>query len=67
MPACDDLLGRVEVGLADAEADDVVHRREDVEEAPDPRRRHGQHALREGPLGEGGRVGDGEVVTAGSL
>ena len=48
----DDLRRRVEVGLADAQADDVVHRRGDVEEAPDARRRDLSDATREGSLGE---------------
>ena len=48
----DDPLGRVEVGLPHPEADDVVHRREDVEEAADSRRRDGEHALGEGSIGE---------------
>ena len=43
---------RVEVRLADTEADDVVHRREDVEEAPDAGRRDDQHALGEDTLGQ---------------
>ena len=55
----DDPLRRVEVGLPHPEADDVVHRREDVEEPADPRRRHGADALRERALGErrAGRLG----------
>ena len=52
MPACDDVLGRVEVGLADAQADDVVHRGQDVEEAPDAGRRHLPDAPAQGPVGE---------------
>ena len=52
----------VEVGLPHPEADDVVHRREDVEEAADPGRRHGADALGERALSQGsaGR-GDGLV------
>ena len=56
----DDDPRRVEVGLADAQADDVVHRRRDVEEPPDPRGRHALDALREHAIGERGaraRVG----------
>src|SRR4029078_405353 len=49
----DDSLGRVEVGLPHPEADHVVHRREDVEEAPDPRRGNLPDAFGEGTLGEG--------------
>ena len=37
-PGLDDLGRRGEVGLPHPEADDVLHRRRDVEEAPDPRR-----------------------------
>ena len=48
----DDRPRRVEVRLADPEADDVGHRRRDVEELPDARRRNGQDALRQRPLGE---------------
>ena len=48
----DDDPRRIEVRLADAQADDVVHRRGDVEEAPDARRRHGMHALGEHPFGQ---------------
>ncbi len=44
---------RVEVGLPHPEADDVVHRREDVEEPPDARRR--AHAL--GPRAASGALG----------
>ena len=57
----DDLAGRVEVRLPHPEADDVVHRRDDVEEAADPGRRHGAHALAQGTLGERGAAGDVEV------
>ena len=53
----DDLARRVEVGLPHPEADDVVHRREDVEEAADARRRHGADALGERSLGERGAGG----------
>ena len=51
-PGLDDDPRRVEVGLPHPEADDVVHRRRDVEEAADPRRRHGSHALGQDALGE---------------
>ena len=53
---------RVEVGLPHPEADDVVHRRGDVEEAPDARRRHGQDALGEDALGERRSGGHGRAV-----
>ena len=53
----DDLARGVEVGLPHPEADDVVHRREDVEEAADARRRHHADALGERALGEGGPGG----------
>src|SRR3954447_890528 len=42
----------VEVGLPHPEADDVVHRRRDVEEAPDPRWRHDADALSEDAVAE---------------
>src|SRR6185369_6818509 len=64
----DDPLGRVEVGLPHPEADDVVHRCEDVEEAPDPGRWHGPDAFRQRALGErpaGGRRRFGERWTRG--
>ena len=48
-----DRPGGVEVGLPHPEADDVVHRREDVEEAADPRRRDAAHAFRQRTLGKG--------------
>ena len=53
----DDVGRRVEVGLADPEADDVVHRRQDVEEPADPGRRDVAHALAERPLGERRPIG----------
>jgi hypothetical protein len=40
-----DRLWRIEVRLADAQADYVVHRGCDVEEAPDARGRHAADAL----------------------
>ena len=43
-PGLDDLRGRVEVRLADAQADDVGHGRQDVEEAADARARNLVHA-----------------------
>ncbi len=57
----DDVAGRVEVGLADTEADDVVHRCRDVEEAPDTGRRDGMDPLRQGTLGKRGASGGGVV------
>src|SRR5918995_1546226 len=49
LQACDrrpcDRLGRGEVGLADGEADDILHLGQHVEEAPDAGRRHGAHAV----------------------
>src|SRR6476469_1547998 len=48
----DDHPRRVEVGLPHPEADDVVHGGQDVEEAPDPRRRDRADALRERTLRE---------------
>ena len=48
----DDPLRRIEVRLPYPEADDVVHRREDVEEAADPGRWNRAHALRQGAFGE---------------
>ena len=56
-PGLHDHAGRVEVRLAHAEADDVVHRGQDVEEAADARWRHGMDALRQGALGERRRDG----------
>ena len=50
----DDRRGRVEVGLAHAEADDVGHRVEDVEEAPDARWRDLANALRQALAGHDG-------------
>ena len=50
----DDDPRRVEVGLADAQADDVVHRRRDVEEPADARGRHALDALGEHAIGERG-------------
>jgi hypothetical protein len=46
----DDLAWGVEVRLPHPEADDVVHRRDDVEEAADARRRHRADTLGQGPL-----------------
>src|SRR4051794_4678528 len=48
----DDDPRRVEVGLPDAEADDVVHRRGDVEEPPDTGRRDDPDPLRQDALGQ---------------
>ena len=48
----DDDPRRIEVGLADPEADDVVHRGHDVEEAADARWRHRPDALGQGALGQ---------------
>ena len=52
-----DRPGRVEIGLPHPEADDVVHRGEDVEEAADPRWRHDPDAFRQRTLGKGRTVG----------
>ncbi len=48
----DHLRGRVEVRLADAQADDVGHRRQDVEEAADARARNLVDPTRENAGGE---------------
>ena len=48
----DHLLGRVEVGLAHAQADDVGHRRQDVEEAADARARDLVDPARQDARGE---------------
>ena len=64
-----DRPGRVEVRSPHPEADDVVHRGEDVEEAADAGRRHGSHTLRQRTLGpSGGRSAvDPATVAAGSI
>ena len=41
-----DGLGGVEIGLSDAQADHVIHRRRDVEEATDAGRRDGGDTIR---------------------
>ena len=53
----DDHPRRVEVRLADPEADDVVHGGHDVEEAADPRWRYRVDTLRQHALGQG-QAGD---------
>ncbi len=57
----DDLPGSVEIRLSHTEADDVVHRCRDVEEAPDARRGYRVDALGEGTLGKRGTSGEGVV------
>ena len=54
-------------GSPTPEADDVVHRRRDVEEAPDARRRHGADALGEGAFGERRREGSCRSPSSASL
>ena len=53
----DDVGRGVEVGLPHPEADDVVHRRQDVEEPADPGRRDVADALAQGTLGERRPIG----------
>ena len=48
----DDRLGSIEVGLPDAQADDVLHRGQDVEEAANARWRNRAHALGQCPVGQ---------------